>query len=278
MADVYKPITDVPDILQKIIEVKKQEVDALRSHVSEEDLKEKAMAAHPALGFRDSLVSKAKETSHVALIAEVKKASPSKGIIREDFDPVDIASQYSRGGAACLSVLTDEQFFCGNLSYIQQAKDVAKIPILRKDFMIDPIQVYEAAVLGADAILLIAACLHPEQMVMLHRTAEEVGLDVLVEIHDAQEWEMVVQSGLNPPLVGINNRNLRDFTLTLQTTDDLAPRVLESGAFLVAESGIFTPQDVKRVKDSGAGAILVGESLMRQENVEQAVRDLLQTV
>ncbi len=267
----------VPDILKKIIEVKKTEVEALKRRTSREELAEQVSTMRPTRGFRKKIVSRAEKSGDVALIAEVKKASPSKGIIREDFDPIWIAERYKEGGAACLSILTDRQFFQGELAYLGIIRKVVNLPLLRKDFMIDSLQLYEARTAGADAILLIAACLDPYHLHDLHEEALSLGLDVLVEIHDEMEWEAILSAGAPPPLVGINNRNLRDFTLTLETTERLGPMVTASGSALVAESGIFTRADVTRLKAAGASAILVGESLMKEDDPGEAARKLLAT-
>lgn len=265
-------MSQVPDILKKIIEVKKDEVAFLRKRPGAAALIEMASSAPEPRGFLRAL----READNTpALIAEVKKASPSKGVIRGDFDPVAIAEAYERGGATCLSILTDESFFQGRLDYIGQILGSVSLPLLRKDFTIDSLQIVEARAAGADAILLIVACLDPSELADLHHRATELGLDVLVEFHDEKEWEAVAATGLKPPLCGINNRNLRDFSVSLETTARLAPAILETGALLVAESGIFTPGDVRLVEKHGAQAILVGESLMRQEDVEAATRHLL---
>jgi indole-3-glycerol phosphate synthase len=266
-------MTQVPDILKKIIAVKDGEVAALRASTGEAALRDAAAAAPPTRGFHQALL--AGSASRPALIAEVKKASPSKGVIRPDFDPVAIARAYRAGGAACLSVLTDEQFFQGSLAYLRAIREAVDLPLLRKDFTIDPLQILEARAAGADAILLIAACLDPHHLADLHHQATELGLDVLVEFHDEQEWEAVMRTGLRPALCGVNNRNLRDFTVSLEVTGQLAPAILGTGALLVAESGIFTPADVATLSRTGARAILVGESLMRQPDVEKATRELL---
>lgn len=268
-------MTQVPDILKKIIDVKKEEVAVLKQRPGAAALVEMAGSGPPPRPFLDALRRATKSNGRPALIAEVKKASPSKGVIREDFDPVAIASAYERGGATCLSVLTDVNFFQGRIDYLGQILGTVSLPLLRKDFIIDTIQLLEARAAGADAILLIAACLDPAELVDLHHQATELGLDVLVEFHDEDEWERVVATGFTPPLCGINNRNLRDFTVSLEVTARLAPAIVKTGALLVAESGIFTPGDVRELARHGAGAILVGESLMRQEDVEAATRELL---
>ncbi|CAN5343385.1 indole-3-glycerol phosphate synthase TrpC [soil metagenome] len=265
---------NIPDVLKKIIVVKKEEVAALHRSGRVENLRAAAKDAGPRRGFFSALKRRAVK-GRVGLIAEVKKASPSKGIIRADFDPLWIAERYAEGGADCLSVLTDEQFFQGRLEFLKAIRGVVSLPLLRKDFMIDAAQLYESLDAGADAILLIAACLAPSQLKDLHDEATSIGLDVLVEIHDEAEWDGIRASGLNPPLVGVNNRDLRSFDVSLDITARLAPAVLESGAFLVAESGIFTPADVATLKSHGASAILVGESLMKQRDPGIAARELL---
>jgi indole-3-glycerol phosphate synthase len=261
-----------PTILQKIVEVKRAELEALAARESFDSLRARMADAPAPRGFLAALL---RRTERVALIAEVKKASPSKGVIRADFDPVWIAQRYAAGGADCLSVLTDEQFFQGSLDYLRAVRAAVELPILRKDFTIDSLQLYEARAAGADAILLIAACLDPHHLVDLHSEAQSIGLDVLVEIHDREEWDALLAAGARFPLVGVNNRNLHTFDVTLDTTKHLALPVLESAELLVAESGIFTPQDVAELRAVGAGAILVGESLMRQPDPGLAARSLL---
>lgn len=267
---------DIPDILQQIIDVKIDEVSVIKRKTPLLDLKSQVRDTPLSRGFLNALKTKQQETGHVALIAEVKKASPSKGIIREDFNPAWIAERYQEGGAACLSVLTDKHFFQGSMEYMKQARHAVEIPVLRKDFMIDPIQLYEARAAGADCILLIAACLEPTKLQDLHGEAQQIGLDVLVEFHNEAEWQGVIATSLVPPLCGINNRNLRTFKTSLSTTDNLAPAITSKGAFLVSESGIFTPDDVQVVKDAGASGILVGESLMRQPDPGKAAKELLE--
>ena len=217
----------------------------------------------------------------VALIAEVKKASPSAGVLCPNFDPVRIARDYEAGGASCLSILTDEQFFQGSLEYLKQIRHAVALPLLRKDFIIDERQILEAAEWGADAILLIAAILDDAQMQRLHSLATQAGLTVLVDVHDASELDRVIT--LNPALVGVNNRDLRTFKVDLATTERLAARLQSqipqegSRPLLVAESGIHTRVDVERLQRCGAGAVLVGESLMRKADIQNAVRLLLGT-
>ncbi|MCC6545937.1 indole-3-glycerol phosphate synthase TrpC [Candidatus Sumerlaeota bacterium] len=263
------------DILKKIIAVKRDEVAALHRGCTRAQLIDQGTTAGVPRGFRKAIIAKATATGNAALIAEVKKASPSKGIIRADFDPVWIAQKYEAGGAACLSVLTDRQFFQGDLAFLRQIRERVKLPLLRKDFIIDSLQLYEARAAGADAVLLIAACLSSQQLQELHGEATSIGLDVLVEVHDEQEWEGILAAGDAPPLAGVNNRNLRDFSVTLETTEHLAPLITASGTALVAESGIFTPQHVERLRKCGASAVLVGESLMREDDPGAAARRLM---
>ena len=206
-----------------------------------------------------------------AVIAEVKKASPSKGVLREHFVPAEIAASYAAEGAACLSVLTDEQFFQGSATYLQQARAACSLPVLRKDFMVDQYQVYEARAMGADCILLIAACLDDAQMADLEACAQSLGLAVLVEVHDGAELDRALK--LKTPLVGINNRNLRTFEVTLDTTLGLLPRV-PADRLLVTESGILGPADVHRMRDADVNAFLVGEAFMRAPEPGVALRAL----
>jgi len=205
------------------------------------------------------------------VIAEVKRASPSKGVLRDPFDPAAIGASYGRHGAACLSVLTDERFFQGHADYLAQAREASGRPVLRKDFMVDAYQVFEARAMGADAILLIAACLDDAQMADLEATAQALGLAVLVEVHDAAELDRALR--LKTPLVGVNNRNLRTFEVALSTTLDLLPR-LPADRLLVAESGIAVPDDVRRLREAGVPAFLVGEAFMRAADPGQALSDL----
>ena len=247
------------DILQRIVEVKREEIAAARPRRSAADLQELARAQSAPRGFAGAL-RRAVARGDAAVIAEVKKASPSKGVLRERFDPAAIAASYARHGAACLSVLTDVQFFQGHEDYLRQAREACALPVLRKDFMIDPYQVVEARAMGADCILLIAACLADSQMAELEHAAAEQGMDVLVEVHDGAELRRAL--ALRTPLVGINNRNLRTFEVTLDTTlalmADVPPERL-----LVTESGILAPADVARMRGAGVHAFLVGEAFMR---------------
>lgn len=248
------------DILNKILATKAQEVAASKASVSLSQLQALAEAQPEARDFVGSIHAKVM-ANKPAVIAEIKKASPSKGVIREDFNPAEIAKSYQAGGAACLSVLTDVEYFQGSAEYLKQVRAACKLPVLRKDFMIDPYQVFEARAMGADCILLIVAALELNQMRALEELAHELGMAVLVEVHDADELELALQ--LDTPLIGINNRNLRTFEVTLQTTLDLL-KVLPEDRFVVTESGIFTPEDVKLMQSHDVHAFLVGEAFMRQ--------------
>lgn len=248
------------DILNKILATKALEVAASKASVSLSQLQALAEAQPEVRDFVGSIHAKVM-ANKPAVIAEIKKASPSKGVIRADFNPAEIAKSYQAGGAACLSVLTDVEYFQGSAEYLKQARAACKLPVLRKDFMIDPYQVFEARAMGADCILLIVAALELNQMRALEELAHELGMAVLVEVHDADELELALQ--LDTPLIGINNRNLRTFEVTLQTTLDLL-KVLPEDRFVVTESGIFTPEDVKLMQSHDVHAFLVGEAFMRQ--------------
>jgi indole-3-glycerol phosphate synthase len=248
------------DILNKILATKRDEVATSKGIVSLEQLQKQAEAQPEPRDFVGAIHAKV-VANKPAVIAEIKKASPSKGIIRADFNPAEIAKSYEKGGAACLSVLTDVDYFQGSAEYLKQARAACKLPVLRKDFMIDSYQVFEARAMGADCILLIVAALELKQMRALEQLAHELGMAVLVEVHNADELELALQ--LDTPLVGINNRNLRTFDVTLQTTLDLL-KVLPEDRFVVTESGIFTPDDVKLMQDHDVHAFLVGEAFMRQ--------------
>lgn len=250
------------DILQKICAVKEQEVAAARAALSQPDLRAQAEAQPPARDFVDAIRTK-HAGGRAAVIAEVKRASPSKGVIRADFHPAEIAASYERAGAACLSVLTDRQFFQGAPEYLQAARAACHLPVLRKDFLIDAYQVFEARAMGADAILLIAACLDLAQMRDMEQLAIALGMAVLVEVHDGAELDLALQ--LQTPLIGINNRNLRTFEVSLQTTLDLLPRIVSGagGRIVVTESGILQPQDVSLMRSHEVHTFLVGEAFMR---------------
>lgn len=256
-------------ILDKIVAVKREEVAELTHSFSRAKVEAEIAALPETKGFEKALRS---ADSPIALIAEVKKASPSKGIIRADFDPVKIASLYEKSGANCLSVLTDKPFFQGHADYLRLVRETVELPLLRKDFLIDEKQVYEARLLGADCILLIAAILSTDQMREYLDLARSLDLDVLTEVHDEAELGRALAAGAT--MIGINNRDLRDFSVDLCTTARLAAQV-PADALLVSESGIVTYEDVLQVKSAGAAAILVGETLMRDPKITPAVDRLL---
>jgi len=263
-------MNDTPDILKKIVQRKREEIAERAQQRSIEELKQQLDAASPPRGFVAAM--KAKLAAGLpAVIAEVKKASPSKGVMRENFVPAEIAKSYEKGGAACLSVLTDIDFFQGSDAYLQQARAACSLPVIRKDFIIDPYQVYEARVIGADCILLIAACLSDAQMQALSGLAVELGMDVLVEVHDAEELQRTLP--LNLPLVGINNRNLRTFETSLETTLELLAQIPEE-RIVVTESGIHTPEDVALMRRNEVNSFLVGEAFMRAEEPGEKLAEL----
>ncbi|MEO3690125.1 indole-3-glycerol phosphate synthase TrpC [Roseateles paludis] len=259
------------DILQRIVAVKHEEIAAARPKRSLASLRDEAESRHgQQRGFAAALRSTI-AAGRAGVIAEVKKASPSKGVLRADFRPAEIADSYARHGAACLSVLTDERFFQGSVAYLQQARAACALPVLRKDFMVDEYQVMEAGAMGADCILLIAACLDDAQMADLEAAAFALGLDVLVEVHDGVELDRALR--LKTPLVGINNRNLRTFEVTLDTTLGLLERV-PADRLLVTESGILGPADVARMRAADVNAFLVGEAFMRAADPGAALATL----
>ena len=261
------------DILEKILAQKREEVAALRKRYSRQSLLDLAAGQSAPRGFAAAL--RVCAAAGPAVIAEIKKASPSRGLIRPNFDPPALAADYSGGGAACLSVLTDERFFLGSNEHLKQARAACALPVLRKDFTIDALQVAEARALGADAILLIAAALSGGQMNELAAAAGELSLDVLVEIHDGAELEHVQRARLPAGwLLGINNRDLRTFETRLETTLELLPH-LPAGTEVVTESGIGAAADVARMRAAGVHRFLVGESLMRADSAGAALRTLL---
>lgn len=260
-------LMDAPDVLLKIAEYKAEEVRDLRDEISIEDLRHVAGDQSPARGFEAALRS----ASAPAIIAEVKKASPSKGLIREDFDPVAIAKAYEEGGAACLSVLTDGPGFMGSNAIFAQVRAATNLPLLRKDFMIDPIQITESRMMGADCVLIIMAMIDDDTARALFEEANALGMDALVETHDAAELDRAIALGAT--LIGINNRDLRTFETSLDTFGALSDRLPET-ALRVAESGIYTPEDIAKLAGQGAQAYLIGESFMRQEDVAGALKKL----
>ncbi|MFA6041363.1 MAG: indole-3-glycerol phosphate synthase TrpC [Methylophilus sp.] len=250
------------DILNKILATKAIEVASAKAKVSMEQVQELAHAQAPARDFVGAIRAKI-SAGKAAVIAEIKKASPSKGVIRADFKPAEIAASYEQGGAACLSVLTDEQYFQGSAEYLKQARSACDLPVLRKDFMIDVYQVYEARAMGADCILLIAAALSLAKMQELESVAHRLGMAVLVEVHNAEELTEALK--LNTPLLGINNRNLRTFEVTLDTTLGLLSQI-SNDKIVVTESGIFTATDVVLMRHNHVHTFLVGEAFMRQDD------------
>ncbi len=258
------------DILQRILARKREEVDERRSRTPLAELRARSADAPPARGFADALKARI-ERGEPAVIAEVKKASPSKGVIRADFDPAAIARSYEAGGAACLSVLTDVDFFQGADEYLVAAREACALPVLRKDFVVDEYQLHEARALGADAVLLIAAALDDARLAGFAALAADLGLDALAEVHDAAELERVLRLPL--PLVGVNNRDLRTFEVSLQTTLDLKSTI-PADRMLITESGIATFADVARMRDAGVHAFLVGEAFMREADPGEALHRL----
>lgn len=253
----------IPTVLEKILARKAEEVASRRATVSLAEVECQARAADAPRGFAQALLAQAKR-KQPAVIAEIKKASPSKGVLREDFVPAEIARAYEAGGATCLSVLTDVDFFQGADRYLQEARAACALPVIRKDFMIDPYQIVEARALGADCVLLIVSALDDVQLAELAATAKAFDLDVLVEVHDGDELERALKT-LDTPLVGINNRSLHSFEVSLETTLDLLPRIPRD-RLVVTESGILNRADVELMEISEVYAFLVGEAFMRADN------------
>ena len=258
------------DILQKILLTKQQEVRERSAHTSLQQLAAQAETAPPVRGFLRAMQQKIAQ-GQAAVIAEIKKASPSRGVIRADFDPPAIAKSYAAAGAACLSVLTDAQYFQGHETYLQPARAACQLPVIRKDFIVDPYQVYEARAMGADCILLIVSALNDAQLTSLYQLATELGMDVLIEVHDRAELHRALP--LNAPLIGINNRNLRTFATSLDTTLELLADV-PSNVLVVTESGIHTQADVALMREHQVHAFLVGEAFMRAQDPGAALKTL----
>lgn len=252
----------IPTILEKIVDRKFEEIAERRTQVSIEQLKDRAAEQSSPRGFVRAIERKI-EAGQAGVIAEIKKASPSKGVIREEFYPSEIAISYEKGGAACLSVLTDVDFFQGGDSYLQEARSASSLPVIRKDFIVDEYQVYEARAIGADCILLIVAILDFERLQTLNNLAQELGMDVLVEVHDAQELELAMK--LPNKLIGINNRNLHTFATSLDTTFSLLERIGDD-RIVITESGIHTIDDVKAMRGHDVHGFLVGEAFMKAED------------
>jgi len=263
-------MADTPDILRKILCRKREEVAQRSAVLPLNELSQRAQAAAPVRGFARALRDSV-EAGQSAVIAEIKKASPSKGVLRENFDPAAIARSYQAGGASCLSVLTDVDFFQGADEYLQQARAACALPVLRKDFVLDPYQVYEARALGADCILLIVAALEDEMLMELLQLAGHLGMDALVEVHDATEMERALATPAS--LIGVNNRNLRTFETSLETTIELLP-AFPLDRLLVTESGIHSRDDVQLMRNNGVHAFLVGEAFMRADNPGERLAEL----
>jgi len=252
-------MNNTPDILNKIVRRKGEEISTRKRQLPQEKLVELTESAGATRRFARTIADKV-EKGQAAVIAEIKKASPSRGVIREDFRPAQIAASYERGGAACLSVLTDIDFFQGCDDYLQQARSACRLPVLRKDFIVDPYQVYEARTIGADCILLIVACLDDRNMQKLNDLAHDLGMDVLIEVHDAAELKRALTIGNR--LIGINNRDLRSFDVSLETTIKLLDQIPQD-RIVITESGIHTSGDVERMRSHGVNGFLVGEAFMR---------------
>lgn len=254
--------------LEQICETKREHIRTMQAQAPLTTLEQKIKEQTPGHGFRYTL----SKSEGPALIAEVKKASPSKGVIREDFDPVTIAQTYEQAGATCLSVLTDEPYFQGKDDYLVQIKQAVKLPLLRKDFILEPYQIFESRALGADCILLIMAALSDSQAKELYDLARSLTMDALVEVHDEEELNRAITLGAN--MIGVNSRNLKTLEVDIETAKTLAPQIPDL-AVKVAESGIHTHDEIKTLESCGYGAFLVGESLMRQDNIAEAVRTLM---
>ena len=251
-----------PDILLRILRRKAEEIAERRARVPADEMRRRSESAPPVRGFAGAIRRRIEEGG-AAVIAEIKRASPSKGTIREEFDPAEIARSYARGGATCLSVLTDRDFFQGADEYLGRARAVCPLPVLRKDFIIDPYQIHEARSLGADCILLIVTVLSDAQLAEFSALARRLGMDVLVEVHDREELQRAL--ALDPPLIGINNRDLRSFETSLQTTLELLPSI-PPHCLVVTESAIHSAENVRLMRDNGVHAFLVGEALMRADD------------
>lgn len=261
--------------LDKIVATKRAEVEALSAHFNLAEAEQQITKLDPCRGFEYALTA-AGRNRRMGLIAEVKKASPSKGLIRTDFDPVSLAAAYEAAGADCISVLTDRDYFQGSNAFLTSVRETVKVPLLRKDFTIDIRQIYEARLIGADAILLIAAILTPEQLGEFHDIAKSIGLDVLVEVHNQEELEGVLKLN-KATLIGINNRDLKSFVTNLKTTEALIG-LMPKGVTIISESGIAGKQDMDYLESVGADGVLIGEHFMRHENVGEAVHELMGAV
>lgn len=262
-------MSDTPTVLRKIIARKWEEIAERKAKVSLADLKQRAAGQAPTRGFVSAIETKIAQ-GNAGVIAEIKKASPSKGVIREHFVPDEIARSYEKGGAACLSVLTDVDFFQGADAYLQQARAAVSLPVIRKDFLVDEYHIYEARALGADCVLLIVAALEPAKLKELNSLAQDIGLDVLVEVHDERELDIALE--LPNKLIGINNRNLHTFDVTLETTYKLLDKI-GNDRIVVTESGILAPADVQAMRSRNVHAFLVGEAFMRADEPGTALQN-----
>lgn len=262
--------SDTPTILKKILARKREEIAERSAIVSAEELLVRAGSASAPRGFAAAMAAKI-AAGESAVIAEIKKASPSKGVIREDFDPASIAASYAAGGAACLSVLTDVDFFQGADEYLQAARAACDLPVIRKDFIIDKYQIYEARAMSADCILLIVSALSEDQLQQLHDEAQSLGMDVLIEVHDKAELEIALK--LDNPMVGINNRNLHSFEVSLENTYQLLEQI-PAGKIVITESGIHQRDDVAAMRDRNVNAFLVGEAFMRSDEPGRRLREM----
>jgi indole-3-glycerol phosphate synthase len=263
-------MSNTPDILQKIVRRKREEIAAGSAKRSLQQLQDDLKTAEPTRGFADAIAAKI-AAGQPGVIAEIKKASPSKGVLRKDFHPAEIAQSYAQGGAACLSVLTDIDFFQGADSYLQQARAACTLPVIRKDFIIDPYQVYEARSIDADCILLIVSCLDDGSLRELNELAHQLGMDVLIEVHDEAELERAL--GVSNRLIGINNRNLRNFEVSLDTTLRMLNKIPQD-RIVVTESGILSRDDVALMRQHDVHAFLVGEAFMRAERPGEKLQEL----
>ena len=262
--------SDTPTILKKILARKHEEIAERSAQVSIPQLIEKAKTASAPRGFAAAIAAKI-AAGQSGVIAEIKKASPSKGVIREDFDPAAIAQSYEKGGACCLSVLTDVDFFQGADEYLQMARSASTLPVIRKDFIIDEYQIYEARAMSADCILLIVSALSEEQLKQLHEVARSLGMDVLIEVHDEAELDIALK--LDNPMVGINNRNLHSFEVSLENTYQLLSKIPDD-KIVITESGIHSPADVAAMRQHNVNAFLVGEAFMRSEEPGERLAEM----
>lgn len=261
------------NFLDRIIEYKKEEVAFQKKSTDINELKSLCKEKTSSISFIEKL-KVAKQSNKIALIAEVKKASPSKGLIRADFNPVEIAKIYQQSGASAISVLTDEKSFQGSIQYLIDVKKNINLPVLRKDFIIDPFQVYQTRAMGADIILLIASALTEEKLVELYKLSKAIGLEVLLEVHDRKEFNFALN--MKAEIIGINNRNLETFEVSISNTIDLINDRDISEKFIISESGISSYDDISKLKNAGVSGALIGESFMRQDNIQQAIHNIMQ--